>query len=363
MREVRQTDRLLVTRRPWRSECRRTFLNEPEQLSGQLSPHLQERDKRGKGAQLAKLYVGVDVSKASLDMAIQGSKEFRSFPNDALGISRAVEVLHKTEPQMVVLEATGGIEMAFVGSLVAAGIPVVVVNPRQIRDFAKATGRLAKTDKLDAGILADFGAKVNPSVRPLPDVELQKLRTLIARRRQLQEMITAERNRLSSVAGVVRERVKAHIIWMQGELKQTDDDLSDSLKQSAIWKQKDELLRSVPGVGPVLSATLIADLPELGRLNRKEIAALVGVAPFNHDSGTLHHKRRVWGGRTSVRPSLYMAALVASRHNLVIEAFYKRLCAKGKPKKVALTACMRKLLTILNAMFKSNRPWEYEMAA
>lgn len=243
-----------------------------------------------------KAYVGVDVSKSSLDMAIHEGKEHWSFTNNAEGISQAVATLRQVNPQMVVVEATGGIEMAFVGSLAVAGIRVVIVNPRQIRDFAKATGQLAKTDRLDAAILADFGAKVDPPVRPLADAEAQQLKTLVTRRRQLQEMITAERNRINNVSGAVRERVQSHITWMQMEMKQTDDDLSDSIKRSPIWKEKDAWLKSVPGVGPVLSATLIADLPELGKLNRKQIAALAGVAPFNHDSGTIHRKRRVWGG-------------------------------------------------------------------
>jgi transposase len=308
------------------------------------------------------VYAGVDVSKSSLDIAVHGSKERWSFTNDAEGISRAVGALSQVNPQTVIVEATGGIETAFVGSLVVAGLSVAVVNPRQIRDFAKATGQLAKTDRLDAAILADFGAKVNPPVRPLPDAEAQQLKALVTRRRQLQEMITAERNRLGSVSGAVRDRVKSHIAWMQEEMKQTDNDLSDLLKQSAIWREKDRLLQSVPGVGPVLSATMIAGLPELGTLNRKQIAALAGVAPFNRDSGTIHRKRRVWGGRASIRPSLYMAALVATRYNPVIMAFYNRLCAKGKAKKVALTACMRKLLTILNAMFKTRIAWRYEAA-
>ncbi len=311
---------------------------------------------------MTKAYVGVDVSKTSLDVAVHGSKEHWSFTNDSEGISQSITTLSQVNPQMVVVEATGGIEMTLVGSLVAAGIPVVVVNPRQIRDFAKATGRLAKTDKLDAMVLADFGARVGPPIRPLPDAETQQLKALVTRRRQLQEMITAERNRLSSVSGVVRARIQTHVDWMQTELKQTDDDLSDGIKQSKLWKEKDRLLQSVPGVGPILSATLIADLPELGTLNRKQIAALAGVAPFNHDSGSIHRQRRVWGGRGAVRPSLYMSALVATRHNPVIRMFYQRLCAKGKAKKVALTACMRKLLTILNAMFKTGSVWHYEAA-
>lgn len=310
---------------------------------------------------MAKADVGVDVSKTSLDVAVHGSKEQWSFANDSEGIGKSVATLRQVNPRMVIVEATGGIEMAFVGSLVAASIPVVVVNPRQIRDFAKATGQLAKTDKLDAAILADFGAKINPQIRPLPDAEAQQLKTLVTRRRQLQEMITAERNRLGSISGQVKERVQSHVAWMQAEMKQTDNDLSDSIKKSIIWKEKDKLLQSVPGVGPVLSATLIAEMPELGTLNRKQIAALAGVAPFNHDSGTIHRKRRVWGGRTLVRPSLYMSALVATKHNPLIRTFYKRLCEKGKAKKVALTACMRKLLTILNAMFKNNSVWKYDL--
>ena len=305
-----------------------------------------------------KVYAGVDVSKSSLDVAVSGSKEFWPFGNDAAGINGAVEKLSEVNPDAVIVEATGGIEVPFVVSLMAAGISVAVVNPRQVRDFAKATGQLAKTDRLDAAILAAFGERVNPPVRALPDEEARGLKTLVARRRQLQEMITAERNRLGTVRGTVRERVKAHITWMQAELKQTDDDLANTVKNSSVWKAKDNLAQSVPGVGPVLSATLIADLPELGTLNRKEIAALAGVAPYNHDSGTIHHKRRVWGGRTALRPSLYMAALVATRYNPVIRSFFQRLCARGKAKKVALTACMRKLLTILNAIFKTGLAWQ-----
>ncbi len=312
---------------------------------------------------MAKAYVGVDVSKASLDVAVQGSEEHWSYANDSEGISQSVTALLRVGPQAVIVEATGGIEMTFVGSLVAAGIPVAVVNPRQIRDFAKATGRLAKTDKLDAVVLADFGAKVEPPIRPIPDAEAQQLKTLVTRRRQLLEMITAERHRLSGLSMAVKERVQSHIVWMQAEMKQTDDDISNAIRQSGIWKEKDRLLQSVPGVGPVLSATLIADLPELGTLNRKQIAALVGVAPFNQDSGTLHRKRRVSGGRSAVRPSLYMSALVATKHNPVIRSFYQRLSAKGKAKRVVLTACMRKLLTILNAMFKSRTLWRQTVAA
>lgn len=316
--------------------------------------------KKEKTMENAKVYVGIDVAKANMDVAVHQSKKQWSFTNDDRGIGQAVSLLQELAPELVVLEATGGIEMSLVAALVAAGLPVVVANPRQIRDFAKATGKLAKTDTIDARVIAHFAAAVKPTPRPLPDDQAQEFSDVLARRRQVVEMITAERNRLNSARNkAVRKHIKDHIAWLERELVDTDNDLRRSVRESPVWREKDNLLRSVPGVGPVLSATLLADLPELGTLDRRQIAALVGVAPFNCDSGNLRGKRAVWGGRAKVRAVLYMATLVATRYNHVIRAFYQRLCAAGKDKKVALTACMRKLLTILNAMIKHRTPWRY----
>jgi transposase len=268
--------------------------------------------------------------------------------------------LEKLNPTLVVLEATGGIEMPVAATLAVAGIPIAVVNPRQVRDFARATGRLAKTDSIDAKVLALFAAAVRPQVRPLPDANEQELGDILSRRRQLVEMITAEKNRLRSARSkAVRTHIQAHITWLETELANIDSDLKRIIRESPVWREKDDLLKSVPGVGPVLSTTLLADLPELGTLNRRQIASLVGVAPFNRDSGKLRGKRMIWGGRAAVRTVLYMSTLVATRRNPVIRVFYQRLCAAGKAKKVALTACMRKLLTILNAMLKHGTPWHY----
>jgi len=245
---------------------------------------------------------------------------------------------------------------------VAAGLPVVVINPRQARDFAKATGQLAKTDAIDAAILAQFAEVVRPPVRPLPDAQTQELAALIARRRQLIEMRTAESNRLGSAAKRVRPGIAAHLRWLDTQVARVDQDLTQAIRQSPVWRARDDLLQSTPGVGPVVTTTLLAELPELGTLTGKQIAALVGVAPLNRDSGLVRGTRTVWGGRASVRAALYMSALVAVRHNPVIKAFYLRLRAAGKAPKVALIACMRKLLTILNAMLKHQTPWRYEPA-
>lgn len=259
---------------------------------------------------------------------------------------------------MVVVEATGGLEISLVAALGLAGLPVTVVNPRQVRDFARATGRLAKTDKLDAQVLAQFGAAVRPVVRPLPDEARLELRALVTRRRQLLEMITAEKNRMRRTTPAVRHRIEVNIKWLKEQLKELDHDQGDFLRSSPLWQEEARLLQSVPGIGPVVTATLIARLPELGSLNSKEVASLVGVAPFNRDSGTLRGKRTVWGGRGPLRTALYMATLVAVRRHPVLWAFYQRLCAAGKPKKVALTACLRKPLVILNSMIKRNQPWK-----
>ena len=303
-------------------------------------------------------YVGIDVSKGHLDVALIPAGEAWRSSNDSEGIAEILARLPGWKPTLVVLEATGGCELPLVGFLAAAGLPVVVVNPRQVRDFAKATGKLAKTDAVDAQVLALFGERVQPAPRPLPDVQAQELTALLARRRQLIEMLTAEKNRLQRALPRVRSDVQEHITWLKQRLAKLDGDLSGLLRQSPVWREQEDLLRSVPGVGPNLAVTLVANLPELGTLDRKQIAALVGVAPFNRDSGTLRGKRTVWGGRAPVRAALYMATLVATRCNPVVRAFYHRLCAAGKPKKVALTACMRKLLTILNAMLKHGTPWQ-----
>lgn len=302
------------------------------------------------------IFVGIDVSKAQLDVALRPPGRF-VVPNDDAGIAQLLERLKATSPTLIILEATGGIELPLTGALATAGLPVVVVNPRQIRDFAKATGQLAKTDALDAQILAHFADVVRPEPRPLPDAQTQELAALVTRRRQLIEMLTAEKNRLASARVIVRTQLRAHITWLEQALDQANTDLAEAIRQSPVWREKEELLRSVPGIGPVLTTTLLANLPELGTLTHKQIAALVGVAPLNRDSGTLRGKRTVWGGRAQVRAALYMAAIVAARFNPVIRAFYQRLCAAGKAKKVALVACMRKLLTIVNAMLKHRTPW------
>ena len=303
------------------------------------------------------VYVGIDVAKATLDVAVHPTADRWTAAHTEREVAGLVIRLTALHPALVVLEATGGLEGPLAGALATAGLPVVVVNPRHVRDFAKATGTLAKTDALDAAVLAHFAAAVRPTPRPLPDAATQTLAALVTRRRQLVEMLTAERNRLGSAPRTLRAEIQAHITWLQRRLGRLDDDLNQAIRTSPVWRVQDDLLQSVPGVGPVLSATLLASLPELGRLDRKAIAALVGVAPLNRDSGTLRGRRMVWGGRAAVRAVLYMGTLVAVRHNPILRAFYQRLRAAGKLPKVALTACMRKLLTILNAMLKHQRPW------
>lgn len=303
------------------------------------------------------LFVGIDVAKAELVVALGPSGDLLTVPNDESGIRHVLEHLRTACPALIVLEATGGYETPAVAALAAAGLPVVVANPRQVRDFAKAVGKLAKTDRIDAHVLALFAERVRPAIRPLPDEALRTLDALLTRRRQLIEMLVAERNRLVHALPPVEKNLKQHIRWLERRLADVDSDLDQTVQQSPAWRAKENLLRSVPGVGPIVSRTLLADLPELGALNRKQIAALVGVAPLAKDSGTLRGKRMVWGGRAPVRAALYMGALIASRHNPVIRDFYQRLVAAGKPKKVALTACMRKLLVILNTMVRNNTRW------
>ena len=303
-------------------------------------------------------FVGIDVSKAQLDVAVRPTGKRWTLPYDQTGIEGLIPQIVDLEPALVLLEATGGLELPLVAALAAAALPVVVVNPRQVRDLAKATGTLAKTDTLDAGGLAHFADAVRPEVRPLKDAETQVLNSLTARRRQVMTMLVSEKNRLGGAAiGAVSPRIEAHIAWLEQELSDLDKGLRQTLRRSPVWREKDDLLRTVPGVGEQISLTLLANLPELGMLNRRQIAALVGVAPYNRDSGALRGKRAVWGGRSRVRAVLYMGVLVASRHNPAIRDFYQRLLAAGNPKKVALAAPMRKLLVILNGMLKHGSPW------
>ena len=302
-------------------------------------------------------YIGIDVSKTKLDSAVRPSGEQWQSTNDPDGIAGLVNRLQGLEPALIVVEATGGLEQSLVAALQVAQLPVAVVNPRQARDFAKATGRLAKTDQLDADNLAHFAQAVQPEPRRLPDEQTQALAAVLSRRRQLLEMLTAERNRLKSAPTVTVERIAKHIDWLQSELAEVDADLQHHLSQSEPWQAKADLLQSTPGVGPITTYTLLAELPELGQLNRKQIAALVGVAPLNNDSGQQRGRRTIWGGRATVRTTLYMATLTAVQHNPSIKAFYNRLLQAGKPKKVALTAAARKLLTILNVMVKNNSFW------
>ena len=294
--------------------------------------------------------------------AIRPTDEIWGVCNDEAGIRQLISQLKNLEPDIVLLEATGGVELPLVAALAAEEFSVVVVNPRQVRDFAKATGRLAKTDALDAAALAHFADAVRPKVRPLKDAETQVLSSLVARRHQVTSILVAEKNRLRSAIAVVRPRIEAHIAWLEQELSDIDEGLQKTLRSSPVWREKDDILRSVPGVGEQLSLALLSQLPELGTLNRRQVAALVGVAPLNRDSDTLRGKRRIWGGRARLRAVLYVAAMVASRFNPVIRDFYQRLLAAGKPKKVAFTACMRELLVILNSMVKRRSPWCAELA-
>jgi transposase len=304
-----------------------------------------------------KVYAGIDVSKGRLEVAVRPVGERFDVPNDDAGIDELVGGLRQRHPALVVLESTGGLERSLVAALAASGLAVAVVNPRQARDFARATGRLAKTDRIDAHVLAHFAEAVRPTPRAAPEEEAYVFGAILARRRQIVEMLTAENNRLGTAPRAVRKRIEAHVRWLEKELKRTDDDLDEAIQESPTWRENAALLRSVPGVGPVLCRTLLAELPELGTLTHKQLAALVGVAPLNRDSGTMRGKRAVWGGRSGVRAALYMAALVATRHNPQLKEFYERLLAAGKAKKVALVACMRKLLIILNAVLKHRTPW------
>lgn len=303
------------------------------------------------------VWVGIDVSKRRLDVALGVHGELLQVDNDPGGFTVLLEKLGALGPELIVLEASGGYETALVGELVDAKLPVVVVNPRQVRDFARAIGQLAKTDALDARVLALFGERVRPPLRALPDEVGRELKAVTARRRQVVEMLVAEQNRLGQAPRMLHHQLRAHIDYLRKDLARLNRDLDQTLRRSPLWRETEELLRSVPGVGPVLARTLLAELPELGRLSRREIGKLVGLAPLNRDSGMMRGRRTIWGGRASVRAALYMPTMVATHKNPVIAAFYNRLLAAGKPGKVARAAAMHKLLTILNAMLKHHTRW------
>lgn len=322
-----------------------------------VSTRLGERAMKSKSSEV---FIGVDVCKDRLDIANDSNSEVWLESNDDAGISSLIEKLTPLKPCLVVMEATGGLETLLYSSLVSAGFPAVVINPRQVRDFAKALGKLAKTDAIDAWVLARFGASMRPEVRPIKDEQTRELAALVTRRRQLISMRTAEKTRLRQTAAKwSRKDIKAHIKALDKSLSKLEKEIANNVKNTPGWKEKDEIITSVPGAGPNLSCNLLANLPELGKLNRKEIATLVGVAPLNRDSGKFRGSRVVWGGRSHVRSALYMSALSASKYNPSIKLFYKRLIEKGKKPKVALTACMRKLLTILNTMVKNNSTWDH----
>jgi transposase len=309
-------------------------------------------------------FVGIDVSKDELVVAREGAVDQSSYPNTEHGHRQLAKDLEGSPCELIVVEATGGYERGIITELGARGLPVVVVNPRQVRDFAKATGQLAKTDQIDAGVLADFAARVRPEVKPLESEEQQELRDFLVRYEQLTQMLVAEKSRLLQAQGgsrrVLRKKIKSHISFLERERALLNSDLDDTLRKSSIWREKDDLLQSAPAVGKQTARTLLALLPELGTVSAQEIGKLAGLAPFNRDSGQFRGKRRIGGGRSRVRAVLYMSALVATRWNPVIKAYYAKLLKAGKPKKVALVACMRKLLVILNAMLKTKTRWQAE---
>ncbi len=308
------------------------------------------------------IYVGIDIAKDRLDIAVRPTGTSWSVPNDDAGIDDLRNRLAGLAPSLIVVEASGGYERPVVAALAGAGFPIAVINPRQARDFARSIGQLAKTDALDARMLAHFAEVAQPTVQPMRDDEARALSDLVTRRRQVVGMLTAERNRLHGAVVPLRERIEAHVAFLEAEVSALDAEVERAIRRSPLWRENDARLRSVKGVGPVVSATLLSTLPELGAVEHKRLAAFVGVAPFNRDSGRYRGKRAIWGGRAQARQALYMAAVVAARHNPVIKPFYQRLLAAGKPKKVALTACMHKLLTILNAMLKHQTSWGQQAA-
>lgn len=313
-------------------------------------------------SEVAGVYVGVDVAKARLDIAIESQNETWAVDNDAASIRALIERLSALQLDGIVVEATGGQERLLVAELWQAGLPVALVNPRWVRAFARASRRLAKTDKLDAQVLAAFGRATRPLLTELPSEAEATLEALVTRRRQVSDMLVAEKNRLTTARPATRQRLADHIAWLEREAAELLAEIEDLVGQTPALEDKGHLLRTVPGVGPVLAATLLSQLPELGRLNRRQIAALVGLAPFNRDSGTKRGQRHVAGGRAEVRSVLYMATISALKCNPVIRDFKRHLCDQGKPSKVAITACMRKFLTILNAMARDQRPWSLDLA-
>jgi len=302
-------------------------------------------------------FVGIDIAKDSMEVMVHESSKGWNFMNDESGLHKLIAKMKRLSPSLIVLEATGGYENTVATGLQCKGFSVAVINPRQIRDFARSIGTLAKTDILDARVIAHFAAKIQPPPRILPTEEAKRLGAILMRRRQIITLLTAEKNRLLQANPAVRERVKNHVIWLKQELSDITTELKQTVQDDPEWKEKDKIIQSVPGVGPILSVTLLADFPELGTLNRKQIAALGGVAPFNRDSGKMRGKRTIWGGRGVVRTATYMAAFAAIRCNPLLTSFFNRLVAAGKPRKVALVACMRKLLCILNAMLKNRTRW------
>lgn len=325
-----------------------------------MSPNLRKVGNLKEGCKMETqtYHLGIDVAKESLDLGCWPSGRTYALSNTESGIQDLIAICQEHHPERIIVEATGGYEKLLLAKLFEAGLPVIVVNPRQVRDFAKALGILAKTDQIDGLVLARFGEAVKPEFRPLMDEQTQELRALIQRRHQLLRMWNAEHNRLETCHSSVVSEIELHINWLQERIKSLEHELKLFLESNPNWREKDKLLQSVPGVGVNTSQTLLTELPELGQLNRKQIAALVGVAPFNRDSGKSQGQRVIWGGRSAIRKSLYMAAFVARQFNPVIKEFYEKLRAKGKPYKVAMVACMRKLLLILNSMLKTQTSWE-----
>jgi len=303
-------------------------------------------------------FIGIDVSKDHLDIAIRPTQEKLHVLNNDEGVGTVVERLRQLNPLLIVLEATGRYHRLVLGQLLAAGLPAIAINPRQARDFAGATGQLAKTDRIDAQVLAEFAEKIRPEVRSMPDEATQELEALSTRRRQLVGILSSEKNRIHTAPKAIRPRIQKHIHWLEKEILQLDKELDRRIRSSPAWREKEDLLRTCKGIGPVTTHTMLSCLPELGTLSGRRISALVGVAPFPDDTGNHKGRRHIRGGRLDVRAVLYMATLAAIRHNHVIREFHRRLIAAGKAKKVAITACMRKLLITLNALVRDKKPWQ-----
>jgi transposase len=332
------------------------LFQQPERLPGQFKARIPQ-GREMEEPMSTEYFVGIDVSKDTLDVCVYPTQDTFRVPNSPDGVDELIKRLKPIEPRLVVFEATGGYETLAVSSLSAAGLPVVVVNPRQIRDFAKSIGRLAKTDVIDAGVIAHFASAVRPELRPLKDTASQELTERVTRRRQIVDMIVAETNRLKAATRRNQRDIKAHIRWLQKRQDQIDDEIKRNIKNSPLWRTTDEILQSAPGVGIGTSSMLISGVAELGQLNNKKISCLIGVAPLNRDSGRYKGRRTIWGGRAQVRAVLYMSALSAIQYNPVIRQFYQRLRDAGKCFKVAIVACMRKLLIILNAMVRNQTKW------